>query len=196
MKDSKLEYFLNAIHYCLWLNEKKFGNFAGRVVETLLAPIPKYLFTKVYKEKYYKRLPKEQKKVVSFFNNRENGYYIGRANHWFGYLYSSYFVFFSFLLMPFIFKAGGDMHNITTLILLALPVVLGYIPAYKAVFTNDRYLKYFKQFEKEDERWHRKWKRITLVFEIGSIVSIFLGIGAAFFYCDCLISLMHFIQCS
>ncbi len=181
MKDSKLEYFLNAIHYCLWLNEKKFGNFAGRVVETLLAPIPKYLFTKVYKEKYYKRLPKEQKKVVSFFNNRENGYYIGRANHWFGYLYSSYFVFFSFLLMPFIFKAGGDMHNITTLILLALPVVLGYIPAYKAVFTNDRYLKYFKQFEKEDERWHRKWKRITLVFEIGSIVSIFLGIGAAFF---------------
>ena len=83
--------------------------------------------------------------------------------------------------MPFIFKAGGDMHNITTLILLALPVVLGYIPAYKAVFTNDRYLKYFKQFEKEDERWHRKWKRITLVFEIGSIVSSFLGIGPAFF---------------
>lgn len=181
MKDSKLEYFLNAIHYCLWLREMKSGSNARKIVNVLFAPIPKYLFTKAYKEKYYKRLPKEQKKVVSFFNNRENGYYIGRANHWFGYLYSSYFVFFSFLLMPFIFKAGGDMHNITTLILLALPVVLGYIPADKAVFTNDRYLKYFKQFEKEDERWHRKWKRITLVFEIGSIVSIFLGIGAAFF---------------
>ena len=181
MKDSKFEYFLNAIHYCIWLYKIKFGESAGRIVDVIFAPIPKYLFTKTYREKYYERLSKEQKKKETFFRNRENGYYIGRANHWFGYLYSSYFSFFSFLLMPFIFKAGGNMHNIATLILLALPVILGYIPAYKAVFANDRYLKYFKQFEKEDEQWHRKWKRITLAFEIGSIVAISLGIGAAFF---------------
>ena len=85
MKDSKLEYFLNAIHYCLWLREMKSGSNARKIVNVLFAPIPKYLFTKAYKEKYYKRLPKKQKKVVSFFNNRENGYYIGRANHWFGW---------------------------------------------------------------------------------------------------------------
>ena len=83
--------------------------------------------------------------------------------------------------MGFIFKAGGDLHNIVNLILVAIPVELGYIPAYRAVFANNRYLQYFKQFEKEDEQWHRKWKRITLAFEIGSIVAIILGVGAAFF---------------
>lgn len=89
--------------------------------------------------------------------------------------------FFSFLLMPFIFKEGGDLHNIVNLILVAIPVELGYIPAYRAVFANNRYLQYFKQFEKEDEQWHRKWKRITCFFCIGSVVTFFSGVGAAFF---------------
>ena len=178
---NRFEYFLNAIHYCIWLYEIKFGESAGRIVDVLFAPIPKYLFTKAYREKYYERLSKEQKKKESFFRNRENGYYIGWANHWFGYFYSSYFGFFSFLLMGFIFKAGGDLHNIVNLILVAIPVELGYIPAYRAVFANNRYLQYFKQFEKEDEQWHRKWKRITCFFCIGSVVTFFSGVGAAFF---------------
>ena len=49
MKDSKLEYFLNAIHYCLWLREMKSGSNARKIVNVLFAPIPKYLFTKAYK---------------------------------------------------------------------------------------------------------------------------------------------------
>ena len=64
-------------------------------------------------------------------------------------------------------------------LLIALPIGLGYIPAYKAVFSNDRYLKYFKQFEKEDNLWLKKWKRIMMVFCVGSIVAIILGIFVA-----------------
>ena len=56
MNRNKFEYFFNAIHYCLWLGDIKFGD----LVWTLLSPVPKYLFTKEYK-KYYERLPKEQK---------------------------------------------------------------------------------------------------------------------------------------
>ena len=33
----KLEYFLNAIHYCLWLNDMKVGDFIGKVVNKLLS---------------------------------------------------------------------------------------------------------------------------------------------------------------
>lgn len=46
MKDiNRFEYFLNAIHYCLWLGDMKFGDFMRRVVNIRLSPIPKYLFT-------------------------------------------------------------------------------------------------------------------------------------------------------
>lgn len=181
MKNGKFEYFLNAIYYCIWLNEMSMGSYFRKRVNMLFSPIPKYLFTKSYREKYYERLPKEREKAVPFFNNRENGYYIGRAKHWFSYLCSGYSAFFSFLLLGIALREWSGPINTISLIVLAIPILLGDIPVNKAVFANDRYLKYFKQFEKEDEQWHRKWKRITLAFEIGSIVAISLGIGAAFF---------------
>ena len=46
MKHS-FEYFLNAIHYCLWLGDMKFGDFVEAIVNKLLSPIPKYLFTTI-----------------------------------------------------------------------------------------------------------------------------------------------------
>ena len=55
----------------------------------------------------------------------------------------------------------GGVNEIIAIAIIALPVGLCYIPAYKAVLSNDRYLKYFKQFEKEDAKWHKKWKQIT-----------------------------------
>ena len=66
MKHS-FEYFLNAIHYCLWLGDMKVGDFVGAIVNKLLSPIPKYLFTKEYKKKYEERLIRERKSIDSFF---------------------------------------------------------------------------------------------------------------------------------
>src|SRR5574344_2403732 len=176
MNSNKFEYFLNAIHYCLWLSEKKFGNFIGWIAITLFSPIPKYLFTEEYKKKYYERLAKEQNKRNKIFNDKEYGYHIGRANHWYSYFYSGYPIFFSFLLAGFALRELGNLSTVLKIFIIAIPIGLGYLPAYMAVFTNDRYLKYFKQFEKEDELWHRKWKRITFAFCIGSIVVDILGL--------------------
>ena len=176
MNSNKFEYFLNAIHYCLWLGDIKFGE----LVWTLLSPIPKYLFTKEYKKRYYERLAKDQKKLDKFFYDKEDGYRIGWANHWYGYFYSGYPCFISFLLAGFALRESGNLSNVLKLAISAIPIGLCYIPAYKAVFTKDRYLKYFEQFEKEDEHWHKKWKRITFAFCIGSLVVTILGILAAF----------------
>lgn len=177
---NKFEYFLNAVHYSLWLIEIKSGKFADKIVNAILAPIPKYLFTKEYKKKYYERLPKEQKEIEKFFYGKRNGFHIGWAHHWFGYFYSGYPIFLSFVIFGVALRHFGTFSHPKIIVgaIFAFFIGLCYIPAYKAVFTKDRYLKYFKQFEKEDEQWHRKWKRITIVFCIGSIIVTLLGIGA------------------
>lgn len=72
----------------------------------------------------------------------------------------------------------GGVNEIIAIAIIVLPVGLCYIPAYKAVLSNDRYLKYFKQFEKEDAKWHKKWKQITWGFCIGSVVFTIGGIFA------------------
>lgn len=176
MKHS-FEYFLNAIHYCLWLGDMKFGDFVGAIVNKLLSPIPKYLFTKEYKKKYEERLVRERKNIDRFFYDKKSGYHIGWANHWFGYFYAGYPLFVSFVSGGFLLREYGYLSTSLKLIILIVPVGLCYIPAYKAVFAKDRYLKYFKQFEKQDENWHKRWKKITLLFCIGSVLMFFISLG-------------------
>ena len=106
------------------------------------------------------------------------GVSIGLGHHWFGYFYSGYFMFLSFVLLGIPDGIFGGVNLIVATAIIALPIALGYIPAYRAVFSKDRYLNYFKQFEKEDEQWHKKWKRITWVFCIGSVVFAIGGIFA------------------
>lgn len=134
--NKKFEYFLNAIHYCLDLEEIR----STRIIE---------------------------KCVLGLFQYRL-----------FGYLYSGYPAFLSFILVGFYFRSCEEMNYLVVLAIASIPIGICYIPAYKAVFTKDRYLKYFKQFKKEDEHWHRKWKRITITFCIGSILMTLLGILA------------------
>ena len=178
---SKFEYFLNAVPYCLWLRENKREYICGRIVETLLSPIPKLFFTKKYKKKYYEQyLPEANAKSDELFHDKKTGFNIGWAQRRFGYIYSFYPGFFSCILAAFGFKYFGYINYYVTLLWVAIPIILGYIPAYKAVFTNDRYLKYFKKFEKKDEAWHKKWKRRTTLFIIGGTTMVLLGIAAMF----------------
>lgn len=40
INSNNFEYFLNAIHYSLWIGDMKFGDFMGKVVDILLFPYP------------------------------------------------------------------------------------------------------------------------------------------------------------
>ena len=179
MNCSRFEYFLNAVHYCIYLEEiwstKKF--------EGVILKVLHYLSRLFAFESFYKRKTDAYNKnseLKEYMYGKNWGQSIGLAHHFFGYFYSGYPVFFSFVLGGFALKLFDSPSNIVKLVLLAIPIGLCYIPAYKAVFTNDRYLKYFKQFEKEDEQWHKKWKRITIAFCVGSVIVTLLGICMAF----------------
>ena len=180
----KLEYFLNAVHYCIYLEECWSQRIVNKFFKKLLSPIPKYLFTDSYREKYYKRLESQQKELDDYFFSKEAGQSIGLAHHLFGFFVTCYFVFIGFLLLGFLSKQFG-VENVlgdgfVRMLIFAIPVTIGYIPVYKAVFSNDVYLKFFNEFEKKDEKWHRKWKRITAAFVTLSIMMFLSGVFITF----------------
>ena len=71
-------------------------------------------------------------------------------------------------------------HPVVYMGVLITLTVIGSIPLRKLVFKDDRYLKYFKKFEKESKQWHRKWMWRTVAFCLGSLLSVAFGIYLCF----------------
>ena len=180
MKNTKWKYSLNAIHYSIWLMDIKFDNCVWRIMDRIFIPLEKFIFTKSFQKKMSDRRKGNQKKLNSFLYDVKKGYHIEWANHWFGYFYTGYTGFISLALLGVAIRDFGNHNDFLMMALIGIPIGIGYIPAYRAVFSDDRYLQYFKQFEKEDEEWHLKWKRRTIAFCVGSVITTLLGIVAAF----------------
>lgn len=63
------------------------------------------------------------------------------------------------------------------ILLFAVFIFVGLSKLTKAIDNPQTYLSYFKEFEKQDEEWHKKWKRNTILLFIGSIVSAAMSFG-------------------
>ena len=175
--NKKFEFFLNAVHYCIYLGEI----WSMKKVDNCVLRIMYYLSVLFSFENFYNKKVDERTKCKDlwyYMYGKEGGIAISSAHHWFGFFYSGYSIFLSFVLLGIPDGMFGGVNEIIAIAIIALPVGLCYIPAYNAVFLNDRYLKYFKQFEKEDAKWHKKWKQITWGFCIGSVVFTIGGIFA------------------
>ena len=96
-------------------------------------------------------------------------------------LFLNYFFVISFISLGVLLRIFHDINQLVLILIFALPMTLAYIPAYRVVFRNDKYLKYFIRFEKKDALWHKKWRRRTIAFCIGGVLSFILGILCAIF---------------
>ena len=182
MNNKKYIYYLNAVHYCLFLREKLSNN----KVNIYMSEVICYLSKTFSFENYYKtrkeKLDKD-KKFEDFMYGEKVGFSIGWANHWFGYFYSCYSSFIAFIVVGIANRLLGSLNMVLFLLFFGIPIGLLYIPAYRAVFSKDRYLGYFKLFDKKDEKWHKKWKHMTIAFCMGSIIA-----AAAGFFCMAIIT--------
>lgn len=172
----KFEYFLNAIHYCIYLEQVWSGKKFEVIVRFLYKPMFALPLKCEFKEKMKKRLNGQDKEIENIKYGEEYGLSIGRSHYLFGYFYSSYPALISFLFGGIALKADPYLNPLLSITILALPIVLCYVPAYKAVFSNDKYLKYFKQFKKEDHQWRKTWRVRTIAFCLGSVFATILGI--------------------
>ncbi len=179
MRSDRFEYFLNAVHYCLWRADISFTErYINRPILGMMRTCIK-LLPESSREKYTRRMEKNISETSRFYFDRKSGLHIGFANHFFGYFYSGYPGSISFILAVIPFKLFNMYNYFVSLLTIMIPIGLAYIPAYKAVFSNDKYLEYYKKFEREDSQWHKKWEKITLLFCLGSVTAIIIGIIVA-----------------
>ncbi|WP_027453973.1 hypothetical protein [Segatella baroniae] len=177
-KDSKykykFEYCMNALHYCIYKGEVWLNYKVERQIYRLIKVLSIILGLKKYYERRVKKFH-DDKKNQDYLYGKKIELSVGEANSTFGFLYSGYPGLLSFILLGIANGICENVKEIVVIILLGLPIGLGYIPAYKAVFSNDKYLKYHKKFKKKDEQWHKKWKWITIVFCIISLFFTTIG---------------------
>lgn len=176
MKEN-FELFLNAVHYMIYKEEVWSSKKIEMFLKSLFSFIPKYLFTPRMKIRFFRRQIRTRKETNEYMYGKHYGQSISMAHHLFGAFYSGYPMLLSFIIIGFIIRYCKEGHDIAIFMASFIPIEICYIPAYNAVFAKDRYLKYFKQFEKQDEHWHKRWKRITLLFCIGSVLMFFISLG-------------------
>ena len=177
----KFEYFLNAVHYCIFLSQLRLNAFFDKYVGLPFARMLEFFMSEKGKQRFRLNQQRSKKELDDFFCSKEAGFCIGLAHHFFGFFVSSYWGLLSFIILSILCLIFGPKaivgDTFVFIVIVGIPIIIGYIPVYRAVFTDDRYLDYFKQFEKEDEEWHKRWKRRTWLFFIFSVVASLLGIG-------------------
>ena len=177
MRSNRFEYFLNAVHYGIWLYQKKMGDKIDRQWSSFIRILTKY-FPEKWRNKILACDELSKKETLQFYNDRQNGVHIQWATAKFGLFYSCYPAFLSFVLLGIYIKASDHLNSLVALCFLSI-ILIAYIPAYWAVFLHDIYLQYFKKFEKNDEVWHKKWSRITMSFCGGGAVMAVMGLVIA-----------------
>ena len=177
MKDihSRIEYFLNAVLYCIWLEGLRCRDIVERVVRMAFYPVL-LLLPKKRRERF-KRIQKIKIHKYNRWNeNAKTGWIIADALDTLECSYLGYCAMLSFILTGTIDNWLDGVNSIVLVILFATPIFVGFIPLYRSVIANDLYLEYFKIFRMENEQWHRRWHCITTAFCVGGALSFILGI--------------------
>ena len=180
MRGDRFAYFLNAVHYCIWRGSRRLQLVIDKVIGRFLLFFGVLFLSPKKQERLDIHIANREKETYGYFNNKKRGFHILFANDNFGFFYGGYSIFISFLLNGIYIRVFEYINPVLLIVMLVVPIWLCYIPAYRAVFTNDNYLKYYKKFEKMDKSWHRKWVMITWAFCDCGILAFFVGIIALF----------------
>lgn len=96
--NKKFEFFLNAVHYCIYLGEI----WSMKKVDNCVLRIMYYLSVLFSFENFYNKKVDERTKCKDlwyYMYGKEGGISISSAHQWFGFFYSGYSIFLSFVLL-------------------------------------------------------------------------------------------------
>ena len=80
MNRSRFAYFLNAVHYCIWLDDIKLGVFLRKFSSAFISLVLTICFTKKFKRRQEERMAKMQKIMNKFYYEKVHIKYEKRKN--------------------------------------------------------------------------------------------------------------------
>lgn len=181
----KIDYISAACLYCwhqwvskagIALQDASFK--VARLIISLLLPKKK-----VYKA--YRNHLNERQSLNVFFRDIESGNDIRIAKNMVFFTFCGYLAFLGFILYGTIcslvdrdlfFLWKGGLISIVTLLMMLGLIFLVNIKLTNVINEPHLYLTYFKEFNKRDEKWLKKWKKKTLLLYVGSILSAVAGV--------------------
>lgn len=171
---TKFKYFLNAVFYCVYNKITTFDSYLSKIIYAILSPIAKYLYPKKFRDTFFRLKAGKDKDFNSFRINHN----INTAKDIIWILFICYMFFFSSVLYALVTLFYHNTNQFIRLLIISIPILLGYMPIEKSIFPHNQYLYFFNQFEKNDSTWHRKWNRITTLIFCGGLIMFILGFVA------------------
>lgn len=171
--NKKIEYFLNAIFYFLYLEEV----WTNKIIDGITNGFATFMIRILHSGgiHLYKSKVNSNRKIKECIYGASSSLSACMANWLFASFYSCYSSFVSWICIGIANCKYDIDKNSIGLLFFIVPCIICYIPAYRAVFAKDNYLKYFRQFTKNSKQWHHRWKRVTIAFCIGAIVTMVAG---------------------
>lgn len=169
------EYFFSAIYYCLWLYIIRRYEIVKKIEIKLFHILITVLFPKDSREYHYNSIIKNISNRTVNYKNKKDGLCIYMTYRLFYAICYCYAVVFFVLYITLYTKYTNELINVIPfVIILLLSIILADRIAYLLILSGDKYIQYFDRFEQEDEQWHKKWKRRTIIFSFGVIAMLAL----------------------
>ncbi len=177
MQTKGLEYFLNAVLYCIWKQKMQFGRFLHKISTKCMEFVMKYLSSAKMRERMKRNSLNYEKDYDRLFYHNKYGFHIVGAKNLLASICFLYIIALPAAFIGLSMKYFPDYREpiIFCLILIFVPQYFRYMN--KLILDNDNYINYFKVFERSDKQWHRKWNVISFSFFVGGFTCWIIAIS-------------------
>lgn len=154
-----MEYFLNSLYYSFWRAYVAFFSSGTKVTYSIFKFLFAPLLPRRFKSRISDRVNRNMANTLEDLLNYKTGTIIILFNQLFIGLCSAYITGVVVIIFSIMFKISNSFLISIAISLICFAV--GLYPVYQYVLDNKQYVKYFKEFERKDEAWHRKWRYIV-----------------------------------
>lgn len=173
-----MEYFLNNLYYSLWRVFVVFYLRGVRVTHYVFDSSVAFFLSGKLKERFINRQKRLMGETLQDIYNYKTGIHLTLFNQMFDGLYSIYLSLISLIVSAVLFRITRSFLFSASIAFVGFAIC--WIPLNRYVLNDKRYIKFFKEFERKDESWHKKWRRIAVTLIVLQLPIIAIGTLLAF----------------
>lgn len=178
---AEIEYFFNALFFGMFLSVCRMYEHVSKIVDRIIFVVIPVLLPKKAGERYLKNYKMNLPDYNRLVFNPSEGICNSLATYNFGWITTSFFSPISLMIAVILYLTGLEktIDPILDLIIVSLPIFIGYIPIYRLVFKNNKNINYVKKFLKKDTAWQSYWIKASILYSFAGLLFLILGIWLA-----------------